>query len=167
MAKITLPKSKILNELKEIASNIQLFAAPNPTSNNGDVVYNVNSELVEDVLKHDDIIKIVTEGGNVENYLMYAACPFDIYTKEVPTELPESTMKATTGTGIVITNKQFAQWANGNIKQTFSEDFKTIYVTTTPLGNILDGKQLKLVVDGLMIRLLTLSEYKQIPVITE
>jgi len=164
MAKFTFPKTKIGagQPLNDLVNQLVLFANPTVTQNNGDIVYTVNQpDLVYDLFTHDNVMLLVNNGGQIEDYTMYAECPDTIYTTEVPEGLPHRTMKAISGGSLVTPTpvKVFSQWCNYNLIQTFKSDYTKLYVTTTPHGTALKGSELKLMVDGFGINLLSIKDY--------
>lgn len=173
MTKVFLPVEKISGgqPLNQIALDLNLFADVSKSSDNGHVVYSTNNqELFENVLNHSNVMLIVQEGGNITNYLMYAALPFaingeSIYNIKVPEGLQKRTIKITDGSQIIEAVKNLGQWCNADLTQTFSEDFQTIYVETRPLSAWLTGVEMKIFVDGYKAQLLTVKEYKQLNVI--
>jgi hypothetical protein len=170
MTKVLLPKAKILvgQSLHDIAINLQMIANIEKSFENGFVVYsNPDQSFFEDVLTEATIRTIVSEGGEVEGYIMYAALPFDVYSQQVPVGMPKSSMKVTTGSEIVSAQKTFAQWANADLAQTFSQDFQTIYVTTTPLGYAMKGSHIIQIADALNGTFITKQQYESLTVITE
>lgn len=168
MTKVFLPQAKIKvgGTLNEIASNLTLYGQVEKTIQGDFIVYStISQELFENVLNHVAIMLIIAQGGEIEGYLMYAQLPFaiggvSIYEKEVPEGLQKRTMKVTDGTQIIEAVKKLGQWVNADLQQSFSEDFKIIYVETRPLAALLKGSELKIIVDGFEANLLTVKEFR-------
>lgn len=168
MTKVYLPQSKIKvgESLNEIASNLNLYGDVAKAISGDFIVYSTPSqELFENVLTHAAVMLIISEGGNIENYLMIVKAPHEIgttsiYGIEVPEGLPNRTMKVTDGTQIVESVKNLSQWVNSNISLTISDDYQHIYLESRPLGNELTGKELAILVNQLGVELLTTKEFK-------
>jgi len=173
MIQIKLPVDKILNggPLAQIVADLMTLADFQKTQSNGHRIYSIKDQnLVEPVLTETNVLKIVEEGGEILDYVMYAEVPFQkagisIYEVPVPEGLPYREMKVTTGDAIVEAVKNLGQWCDARAKQTFSIDFKKIYLMTNPLGDLLPASELKMFVEGLGAKLLTRTEYNELTVI--
>lgn len=165
MVKITLPRAKALTggALHTIASDIQLAGNVKKLSSNGDIIFTSDSqEELETILTHSNVITIITEGGEIEGYIMYGECNDTIYTQDVPVGLPNRDMPvldSTAGTTDSVV-KKFSQWPDHHLKQTFQSDYSKLYVLSNPLVEYLTGTQLKICVDGFGIALKTRKEYQ-------
>lgn len=169
--KITLPKAKVLNggALAQLASDLNFVANPIKGSNNGDIIYyEADQTILEDVLTQSNIELIVAEGGEVEDYLMYAKMPViynltSIYLTEVPEGLPKRTSRASDGTQILEGQvKTLKQWCNNDATQKFSADFQYTYINTSAPGWWMNGSELVVFVAGFGAELLTIKEYNLI-----
>jgi len=177
MIEIKLPKTQVLvgGPLNEIANYLNMFGnIADRTPANGDLVYKIKDQSeFEDILTHENIMKIAEYGGDVKGYLMYAAMPFEleldsvnnagvmtpISQVEVPVGLELRSIKVSTGIKTIEVVKNLAQWASSYLAQKFSQDFKTVYVQTIPLGKHLSAKELKIFVDAFAAVLITVKEF--------
>jgi hypothetical protein len=164
MAKIIFPKTQIGTGgiLRDLSFDIVQYANPTVSQNNGDVVYEIpDPSLLYDLMSHDNLMLLVNNGGEIENYTMYAECSDTIYNTEVPEGLPHRTMKVISSGALVSPTpvKKFSQWCNYNLIQTFKSDHTKLYVTTSPHGAPLKGSELKIMVDGFGVKLLSIKEY--------
>jgi hypothetical protein len=162
MAKFTFPKEQIKADgiLRDLSIDLIQLANPVITQNNGHVIYEVlQPDLVYDLFTHENVILLMENGGEIEDYIMYAECQPNIYNQEVPDGLSYRTIKITDGTTRTTTIKNFSQWASYKLTQTFRNDNSLLYVTTTPLDVAATGTELKLMVDGFGVKLLTIKEY--------
>jgi hypothetical protein len=168
MTKVIIPTNLIGTTLLDVASQLNAVANFIEPDGNGNTVYIANNqELFETILIESNIILIVDNGGDLENYIMYAELPYQIdsvsiYECEVPEGLQKRTMQVTDGTQILEVVKKLGQWCNANLTQTFSPDFTKIYVNTNPLGDWLTGQEMKIFVDGFNAKLLTRQEYNDL-----
>ena len=168
MITIKLPLNKVLKDgaLKSIATELNILCQVDKQTNGDYIILSINNqESIESVLTHDNIILIVANGGEIEGYTVYAGIPAivngeSIYTQEVPEGLQHRQLKICTGSSVNITTKVLGQWVNSNIKQKFSPDYSTIYLSSNPLGDLLKASELKIFVDTFGAQLYTLSQYK-------
>ena len=164
MADFKFPKNKLGagQPLEELKTKLLSYVTPKISQPNGDIVYHVDEiDLVYDVFTHENVLLLINNGGEITNYTMYAECPDTIYAAEVPEGLPHRTIKVINSGAPVLPTpvKKFNQWCDHGLFQTFKSDFSKLYVTTTPHGTPLSGSELKLMVEGFGVQLISIKEY--------